>query len=96
MARYRIELKPDAIKDLDRMRKYDATNVLDGIEKCLRFEPTQESRSRIKRLRGKPPADYRLRVDEWRVFYRVVDDKVQVLRVLHKEETKAFYEGGTE
>ena len=94
MARYSIQLKPDAVSDLDRMRRYDATAVLDGIENHLRFEPTKESRSRIKKLRGKSPADYRLRIGEWRVFYRMLGVEVRVLRVLHKEETKRFYEEG--
>ncbi|MBI2981897.1 MAG: type II toxin-antitoxin system RelE/ParE family toxin [Deltaproteobacteria bacterium] len=74
------------------MRKYDVTVVLDGIERHLRFEPMKESRSRIKKLKGrKPPADYRLRVDDWRVFYVIYGNQVDVLRVLHKDETKAFY-----
>lgn len=87
-----IHLKPDAVDDLDRIRKYDATKILDGIEKHLSFEPEKESRSRIKKLRGKPPADYRLRVDEWRIFYKVKDQRVEILRILHKDETKSFYE----
>lgn len=65
MARYTVHLKPHAVADLDGMRRYDATKVLDGIEKYLSFEPAKESRSRIKRLKGKVPADYRLRIDEW-------------------------------
>ncbi len=97
MARYSILLKPDAVSDLDRMRRYDATAVLDGIERHLRFEPMKASRSRIKKLKGKmPPADYRLRIDEWRVFYRVRESEVDVLRVLHKDETSQFYEEGSE
>ena len=67
MAKYTLKLKPDAVEDLDWMRKYDATKVLDGIEDHLSVEPTKESRSRIKKLRGRQPADYRLRVDDWRV-----------------------------
>lgn len=93
MEKYLVKLKPEAVSDLDRMRKYDATKVLDGIEEHLRFEPTKESRSRIKKLRGSPPADYRLRIEDWRVFYRVSGREVHILRVLHKEDTQSFYEG---
>mgnify|MGYP001584763633 CR=1 FL=1 len=92
MAKYALKLKPDAVKDLDRMRKYDATKALDGIEEHLSFEPMKESRSRIKKLRGKPPTDYRLRIDDWRIFYQVVGKEVHILRVMHKKDTQQFYE----
>lgn len=92
MTCHAIHLKPDAIRDLDRMRRFDATKILDGVERFLRFQPRKESRSRIKRLRGRLSADYRLRIDDWRVFYKVRESEVQVLRVLHKEETQSFYE----
>ncbi len=38
--------------------------------------------------------DYRLRLDDYRVFYNVDDTKrrVDVLRVLHKDRTHAYYE----
>lgn len=92
MAKYTLKLKPDAVNDLDQMRKYDATKVLDGIEKHLSFEPMKESRSRIKKLRGRLPADYRLRIEDWRIFYQVVGKEVHVLRVMHKRDTQQFYE----
>ena len=92
MGRYSIHLKPDAVLDLDRMRKYDMTKVLDGVEKYLQSEPKKVSRLRIKKLRGKLAAEYRLRIDEWRIFYRIVEDEVEVIRIFHKDETKQFYE----
>jgi mRNA-degrading endonuclease RelE of RelBE toxin-antitoxin system len=79
---------------LDRLRKYEATRIADVIEECLSYEPTRQSRSRIKRLRGLSNPDYRLRVGEYRVFYSVNQDaqQVDVLRVMHKHETRAYYE----
>ena len=62
MERFTLFLKPSAIKDLDRLRKYDAVSVADGIEKFLSYSPTKESRSRIKKLRGIGDPDYRLRL----------------------------------
>lgn len=93
MFRYLIHLQPDALDDIDRMRKFAAVMVMDGIEKHLRFEPARESRSRIKKLRGDPPADYRLRIEGWRVFYNITGPEVRILRILHKSETQAFYDG---
>lgn len=92
MPQYEVILKPDAEDDLDRLRRFDAVAILDTIERHLATEPTREGKSRIKRLRGNPPADYRLRVGDYRVFYRVVGREVHVLRVMHKEETRLFYE----
>ena len=92
---YRAVLGVDAITDLDRLRRYDAVAVLETVDRHLTVAPTGESRSRIKRLRGQAPADYRLRVGEYRVFYRIAGSDVHVLRVLHKDQTKRYYEEGT-
>lgn len=58
----------------------------------LEAEPTKESKSRIKRLKGISDPDYRLRLRDYRVFYNVVGERVDVLRVMHKEETHDYYE----
>ena len=94
MRPYEVVLKRGAIKDLDRLRKYDATQVADAMEKHLTHEPTKQSRSRIKRLRGVKDPDYRLLVADYRVFYSVRQQarRVDVLRIMHKDETREYYE----
>jgi len=94
MRPYEVVLKRGAIEDLDRLRKYDATQVADAMEKHLTHEPTKQSRSRIKRLRGFKDPDYRLRVADYRVFYSVQQQarRVDVLRIMHKDETQEYYE----
>ena len=76
------------------LRKHDAVIVADGIEKFLSLSPRKESRSRIKKLRGIADPDYRLRLGDYRVFYNVdvVERRVNVLRILHKERTRKYYE----
>jgi mRNA-degrading endonuclease RelE of RelBE toxin-antitoxin system len=49
------------------------------------------SRSRIKRLRGRHAATYRLRVGDYRVFYDIGDAEVVIIAVLHKRQTAEFY-----
>lgn len=90
---FEVILQPDAVNDLDSLRRYEATWIVDAIEEHLTVEPEKVSRSRIKRLRGKQPADYRLRVRDYRVFYtvNVEDGTVVVLRILHKTATREFY-----
>ncbi len=55
----------------------------------LETAPRQESKSRIKRLRGLRKPRYRLRVGEMRVFYDVseVEKRVEVLGFVRKPET---------
>ena len=93
MDAYTIILKRSAITDLDALRKYDATRIADAMERHLQRNPTRESKSRIKRLRGVRNPDYRLRVGDYRVFYMVDEHarRVDVLRVMHKDQTLAHY-----
>ena len=94
MAAYEIVLKQSAIADMDALRKFDATQFADAMEKHLPHNPAKESKSRIKRLRGLSSPDYRLRVGDYRVFYAVDEDgrRVDVLRVMHKDQTASYYE----
>ena len=94
MAVYEIVLKASAIADLDALRKFDAVQIADAMEKHLRHTPTKESKSRIKRLRGVSSPEYRLRAGDYRVFYAIDADghRVEVLRVMHKDQTASYYE----
>lgn len=94
MATYEIILKRSAVDDMDKLRKYYTSQIADAMVKHLRHQPTKESKSRIKRLRGIRNPDYRLLVGEYRVFYTVDQDarRVNVLRVMHKDETHSYYE----
>lgn len=94
MIGFEIHLKPSAIKDMDKLRKYDAAMVANGMENHLSRNPTKESKSRIKRLRGISDPDYRLRIGDYRVFYNVdrTELRVDVLRVLSKDQTQKYYE----
>ncbi|MFA6109128.1 MAG: type II toxin-antitoxin system mRNA interferase toxin, RelE/StbE family [Candidatus Latescibacterota bacterium] len=91
---YEISLKLSAVKDMDRLRKFDVTRIADAMERYLQSTPSRVSKSRIKRLRGSRNPDYRLRVGDYRVFYAVDEDgrRVDVLRVMHKDETQSYYE----
>jgi len=65
MGAYTIILKRSAIADLDALRKYDATQIANAMERHLQHDPTKESKSRIKRLRGISNPDYRLRIEDY-------------------------------
>lgn len=79
-------MAPEAIEDLQSLKANVRGEVRDGIERHLRHEPTKESRSRIKKLKGMSKPQYRLRVGDVRVFYDVIESRVEVLAIVDKEE----------
>ena len=92
MARMRFEilLAPEAVEDLRRLKANERSAVKEALETHLRHEPTKTSRSRIKRLRGMARPQYRLRVEEVRVFYDVSGSVVQVLAIVPKPEAESW------
>ncbi len=82
--RWEIILSPEAVEDLHSLSARHRANVRDALEEHLRYEPTNVSRSRIKRLRDLSKPQYRLRVDEIRVFYDVQESQVEVLAIVPK------------
>ena len=96
---FEIELVLEAETDLDGIQPFYRNQILDAIEQHLRHAPTKVGRARIKRLRLLESPAYRLRVDEYRVFYDVDEEYqvVTVLRVLDKEQSLRYLaeiEGG--
>ena len=83
--RFEILLAPEAVEDLRKLRANVRAAVRDAMEAHLRHEPTKESRSRIKRLRGVRRPQYRLRVGDARIFYDVTPRQVEVLAIVTKE-----------
>ena len=88
--RFEIVLAPEAVEDLRRLKANDRSAVKEALDKHLRHEPTKTSRSRIKRLRGIARPQYRLRVEEVRVFYDVSGSTVEVLAVVPKPEAESW------
>jgi len=92
--RYGVLLAPDAVEDLRRLRAYDRARVRAAIE-GLRSDPKRTGRSRIKRLRGMRKPQYRLRVDDVRIFYDVTDEpevRIEILAIVPKKEAAAWLE----
>lgn len=83
---YEIRYAEEAVSDLKTLRAFDQERILDRVEEHLTYQPKLESRSRIKALLQPFWSQYRLRADEFRVYYDVDDEsrEVHVLRVLEK------------
>ena len=88
--RFDIVLAPAAVRELRNLRADIRAGVRDAIELHLRHEPKRLSKSRIKRLRGLDRPQYRLRVDEVRVFYDVTETTVEVLAIVPKAQAGAW------
>jgi mRNA interferase RelE/StbE len=89
---FSIFLTPEAIDDLRGLSARLRSTVRAALEAHLRHEPTKTSRSRIKRLRRLDHPQYRLRVDDVRVFYdvRVDEGRVEVLAIVRKSEADTW------
>lgn len=82
--RYEIVLSPEALQDLKLLDARTRARVRDAIGVHLRYDPTKTTKSSIKRLRGLSRPQYRLRIDEVRVFYDVTTDTVEILAIISK------------
>jgi mRNA interferase RelE/StbE len=84
--RYTIVLAPEAVDDLTHLKENVRAQVRDALETHLRPAPAKVSKSRIKRLRGLKRPQYRLRVGDIRVYYDVIETKVEIVAIIGKSE----------
>jgi mRNA-degrading endonuclease RelE of RelBE toxin-antitoxin system len=90
--RYAIVLAPEAAEDFRALKANLRSTVREALETHLRHAPMKVSKSRIKRLRKLSHPQYRLRVDEIRVFYDVTETTVEILAIVPKSEAKSWLE----
>jgi mRNA interferase RelE/StbE len=87
---FHVTVAPEAVEDFRRLKAHLRAAVRTALETHLRHEPKKASRSRIKKLRGLRRPQYRLRVDEVRVFYDVSGTSVEVLAIIAKSEAESW------
>ncbi|MEG4504853.1 type II toxin-antitoxin system RelE/ParE family toxin [Microcoleus sp. F6_B4] len=83
---YEIEFSTESLADIKILLSIDRSKVIDAIETHLLHNLTQESKSRIKRLREMDKPQYRLRVDEIRIFYDVRENIVEIIAIVPKSQ----------
>lgn len=88
--RYEIILAPEAVEDLKKLDAYERSMIRGTLETHLRFEPAKQSKSRIKRLKGLNRPQFRLRVDDIRVFYDLLGNRVEVLAIVTKDQAQRW------
>lgn len=89
---YEIRFAPEAVDDFKMVSARDRSPIRDAIEVHLRHEPEKVSKSRIKHLRGLSRPQYRLRIIEFRIFYDVHDNDVEILAVVPKSRASEWLE----
>jgi len=87
---FAIVLAPEAVEDMKNLKAGVRAVVRAALETHLRHEPAKTSRSRIKRLRGLRRPQYRLCVDDVRVFYDVSNSTVEILAVVSKSDAASW------
>ena len=90
--RFEIILAPEAVEDIKGLKAHHRRMVRDYLERHLRHEPTKQSKSRVKRLRGVRRPQFRLRVGEFRIYYDVSEKRVEVLAIIPKSQAGAWLE----
>jgi len=76
---YSVQFTPEAANQLRALRATDRVKIADQCQRLLSVNPSLESQARIKRLRGNVFPPYRLRVDDYRVFYDVEEARQTVM-----------------
>ena len=89
---YEVSYSDVSVEQLKNLRAVDRTAILTQVERVLMVNPTMESKARVKQLRQPAPTQFRLRVGEFRVFYDVELETVQIVQILSKAEAISYLE----
>jgi len=89
-----VVLSPAAVRQYNRLPAAARRLLKKEIRERLALEdPTQENRNRFRLRRLSPHADFELRVEPWRVFYRVRKGLVIVELIGRKRGNVLLIEG---
>lgn len=85
MREFTVEFAPAAERDLKKIDPHLRSQLLHAC-KILSLSPYPMQSNRIKLLMGIVPVHFRLRVQDYRIVYRVEENRVIVVRVAHRKE----------
>ncbi len=78
--KYDIELKPQAVKDIQGLPSRSQARILARIE-----EMGDDLKGDVKRLTNFTP-EYRLRVGDYRVLFEIEEERIIIYRIRHRRE----------
>jgi hypothetical protein len=74
---------PDALRQLRKLRVYEQRVIVGGVQRHLvQADPTRQSRDKFRLRRASQWADFELRLENLRVFYRVDDTGLVTITVI--------------
>ena len=86
-----VVLSDEALRLFSKLSKPDRAFVKKGIRQHLaETDPRQSSRNNFRLRRASQFAEYELRLDRWRVFYRLRDERVEVVLIGEKRGSVLF------
>jgi len=89
-----VELTPDAVRQFKALPKWARPAIKDALHTHLVLDdPSRATRNKFRLRRASNHADYELRVDDWRIFYRIEGDLVVVTLLGEKPGSLLIVEG---
>jgi len=89
-----VSFTPDAVRQYKKLPKAVRTRLKQAVRAHLvEADPTQPTRNKFRLRRASAFADYELRVEPWRVFYRFDDGRVLVTLIGEKRGASLVVEG---
>jgi mRNA interferase RelE/StbE len=82
---YRVELRPAALRDLKSLPR----EVLDRVSEKIDSLPENPRPPGVEKLSGSEDS-YRVRVGDYRILYRIVDEALLVLVVAVRHRKEAY------
>ena len=90
----RVVFSPAALRQYKRLPAAARSLLKKEIRDQLALQdPTDETRNRVRLRRFSPHADFELRVEPWRVFYRVQEELVIVELIGRKKGNVLLIDG---
>jgi mRNA-degrading endonuclease RelE of RelBE toxin-antitoxin system len=91
-----VVFAPAAVRQFKRLPAAARSLLKDALRKQLaEQDPTEESRNRFRLRRISEFADYELRIDPWRIFYRV-ENEVVTIELIGQKKGNVLLIGGKE
>ena len=87
LPRFSIEVSTHAEREISKLPHAIARLILEEIRARLSTDPIHEIKTRIKRLTGFSPPLYRLRVGDYRIYYRIAAPRGVILGIFHKNDS---------
>jgi len=79
---YNIEYDPKAVKQLQKLNKHIASNILDGIEEFA----SNPISTKTKKLKTPFDGAYRLRIGDYRVIFYQEDNLMLISKIAHRKQ----------